>query len=685
MLPCRMLTRPEILRLRPLRQAFLPPSLGSSALLLLVVFLLAPSLIGAQALSTEKLKNGTEMMLITRPLAEIDAACFSDPKSEGGARCVVAPELLFASVVESELGEAPSPRGLVILTGSGQRGILERLSKLLEENPPSSTAPPVAAGLKDEGGVERRLGAPGARSSIELRIPLPNAADPRRSAIEVIWEMLPGMLVKEFPSIRAHIDGAIGILNLEVEGESAELRLSELRLALARRAADPSLDPEAILSESHRLQIARMANLEDPESAGRTILSRWQEGGLDAVREYLFGLKSVDRSLVMETMNTWLRIHPGRAAIRLPPRIFQPRFAPGPVAETLDNNLSAAVLERPQIGLSALVLRPILLSGIGGGAEAVVLARVGQALRTGGLPLPSVEVRSDPPRLELVADADDFALLCEALQRALEEVASDQNPVSGSLESRDRSLQLLGRILGLNSGKEISASDILAPGNLALGALAPDAETALEALRKFGVGGEKRKDQLLSIPIESAFPHREAAAGSKSAVAAAIPVDASWPVPPFIKALFKSRAEKLWSEARVEVLQPLIPGRKVLVLLVEAEKSGTELEDQVRGEMDTLISPVDEELMVELRRKVVLEETKMSSGIIGRARLCSAIAAGEAAWRAPAQQEIQIMSTEPEILNQALEALRAETKIEWTTVGPMALDEEKGTADTVEK
>lgn len=644
-------------------------------LLLTAALLVSPSLLKAQALSAEKLSNGTELLLITRPLAELDALCFSDARAEGGARCLIAPELLFASVIEEEFSEGPAPKGVVIMAGAGQRGIVDRLRALLTNRPPAQGSMPAPAAPRSEGSVERRLVPPGAASKIELEIPLPDAADPRRSAMEVIWELLPGKLAKEFPGIRARTRASSGILELEVDGESAELRLSALRLALTRLAADPSIRAEAVAAEAHRLQVARMAHLEAPESAGREILRRWEESGADAVREYLFGLKSVDLPLILEAMQSWLRVHPGRAIISLPPRIFQPRFAPGPLVKTLDNNVSVAVLERPQVGLSALVLRPILLSGIGGDAEAVVLARVGGALRSGGLPLPSVEVQTDPPRLELVAEADNFALLCEALQRALSEVASDTNPIAGSLESRDRSLQLLGRILGLNSGEDLSAADILAPGNIALGALAPDAETAIEALQKFGVGGEKAPDQLLSTTIESAFRHREAASGSTSAVAAAVPLEAGWPVPQFIRTLFEERSAEIWPEARVRVLEPLIPGRRFLVLVVEADGPGAELEQRVREKMEALAAPVDEETLPALRREVVLEETRRVSGIIGRARLCSEIAAGAAEWRAPTRQEMRIMGAEPDEINQELEKIRLLTEIEWTTVGPMALNE----------
>jgi len=672
MLPCNMfamIENPSSEYFRPLSRA----GIGLRGSVLLLV-LLCSAFSFPQALSVRKLPNGTELILITRPLAELDAACRPGAAPADTAHCVAAPELLFASVLETDLQEDPPPACVLILAGVGQRGILDRLEDLLsgkEQLAPQRSLPqPPDA----EGGIERRLTAPGSPSKIRLEIPLPEAADPRRPAMETLWAMLPHLLKKEFPGIRAGHRGSTAFLELEVDGETAETRLSALRLALARLAADPSLKADDILATAHRLQVARMAGLEEPEKAGKEILGLWREGGVDAVRQYLFGLKSVDPPLIVESIRSWLTLHPGRALISLPPRIFQPRFAPGPKVETLENNLSAAVLERPQVSLSALVLRPILLSGLGGDAEALVLTRIGAAIRAGGLPLPSLAVRDNPPRLELVADADGFALLCEALQRALAEVAEDEHPVAGSLEPRDRALSLLGQLLGLNTGREPSAADILAPGNLALGGLAPDAETAMEALRKFGVGGEKRQDQLLSSRLDTAPRHRQAAAGSRSAVAVGVEYSAPWPLPGFLRVLLRARAEETWPEAKVRLLQPLVPGKQELVLLIEAEAPGRSLEDSVRENFSALFLPVDEEQMSALRRRVVLEETQKASGIIGRARSCAAVAAGETGWRAPDRQQMQIMSLEVTDLNDLLGELEAGAKTEWATVGPMELE-----------
>ena len=168
-------------------------------LLLTAALLVSPSLLKAQALSAEKLSNGTELLLITRPLAELDALCFSDARAEGGARCLIAPELLFASVIEEEFSEGPAPKGVVIMAGAGQRGIVDRLRALLTNRPPAQGSMPAPAAPRSEGSVERRLVPPGAASKIELEIPLPDAADPRRSAMEVIWELLPGKLAKSSP------------------------------------------------------------------------------------------------------------------------------------------------------------------------------------------------------------------------------------------------------------------------------------------------------------------------------------------------------------------------------------------------------------------------------------------------------------------------------------------------------
>jgi len=650
---------------------------GIPAVLLAALF--SVSGLAAQALSTGRTDGGTEILLITHPLAEQTAACWPDSTRKEDVYCIRNSNLLFDPTFETALNDMPSPPPvLIIVGGPGRRDVFDLIRRVeagretteVSSDPDSHTVPPTSFG---ENLVERRLSAPGSASVLRLEIPLPPASDPGRSALECFWRFLPGLLGNDFPEIRARIDGSIGIIETGVDAARADTRLSTLRLALARISGDPELDPEEVRAESQRLLIARAAALETPTIAAEELVRRWLSGGRAGVREYLFGIGVVDFEAVRHALRTWLARHPGRALISLPPRVFQPRFAPAPRVETLENDLNAAILERPEAGLSALVMRPVLLSGITGDAEAVVLTRLGARIRALGFPVPRVTVSKNPPRIELIGADDDFPLLVEALQAGLDAVVDDDSPLPESLEVRDRALRLLGRFLSLNSGGDFSAREILAPENLVIGAVAPDVESAMEALVKFGIGGSKQDRQPVVSSISGSLKHREATAGSRSAIAISLEYPGPWPVPVFLEEIFSQRAGDLWPDFRFEVFRPLVPGRDVTILLIEGEAGVRELEESVRKGIDSLLAPVDENTMEELRRRVSRKEASVSDGVSGRARICAETAAGLRAWSTPASQQMKILGMEPDSINTVLEHMRGKDGMQWTAAGPMAL------------
>ena len=126
-----------------------------------------------------------------------------------------------------------------------------------------------------EGGVDRRLGAPGGEAQLRLEMTLPAPDDWRRSPLEVLWEMMPALLGSQLPGVMARVDGDVARIESRIEAEAADLELRRLRLQLARIAAEsgPVLESEAAdLYGKAKATVERMATaVEDaPGPAGDT-------------------------------------------------------------------------------------------------------------------------------------------------------------------------------------------------------------------------------------------------------------------------------------------------------------------------------------------------------------------------------------------------------------------------------
>lgn len=628
----------------------------------------------SQALTVRSLEGGTEVVLVTQTLAEMSAACWPvlGESSEWERRCVIGSDLTFTAELEAALGHLDeAPPVLIIVGGSGRREAIDRAARVLKGKNSGGTPHRPESDLT-EGGQERRLGQPGGPSILRLQVQLPPVDDPDRTAVEVLWTLLPRHLVEVNSGVRSRLDGDIGSLEISVDGDLGDLELRGLRLALAQVAGAPSLESEAVEGEARRLRIARSAKLELVEKAGLELLDLWIRGGSDGIRQYLFGPDGVTLSRVREAAGKWLPRHPGHAVFVMPPRQFRPRFAPGPVMGRLSNDVSGAILARPSAQLATLVLRPVLLADLTGDAEAVVLTRVATALRRSENRPAYIAVETRPPRLELAAQAGDFPNLCEALQVALAGVANDTTDLGNASDARRTALRLMAGVLGLDSGVEVTPATVLSPGNLAIGGVASDAELALEALEKFGVGGGASGVSPAGA-IGGIPRHRMPAAGTQSVVAVATPLAAGFPIPETVALLISSRAPQLIEGATAEVLLPLIPGRAVMVLVVTREGNLASLEDDLRAAWKDLFSPASEHELEGLRRKVAARVVTAAGGVLGRARVCAAIAAGADSWRTPSDREMAALTVDLVAVNFDLELLAETAEAEWTASGPAAV------------
>ncbi len=648
-------------------------SLGSFFLLFLLM--MPATNAGAQALTTRTLEGGTEVVLVTQTLAEMSAGCWPEINEtmEWQGHCVVGSDRTFGAALEAglaDLEEAPSV--LVIVGGSGRREAIDLAARVLEGKV-AGTAPRLVNQTMEEGGQERLLGQPGGPSIVRLQVQLPSVNSSERTAVEVLWTLLPRYLTKVGTGLKSWTEGDIGTLELSVDGDLGGHELRSLRLGLAQVYGDPSLKAEDVEREAERLRIARSARLEAVEQASLNLLSLWRRGGSDGIRQYLFGPDGITVERVRQAAGQWLPRHPGHAVFVLPPRHFRPRFAPGPQTESLANDLSATILARPSAQLSTLVLRPVLLSNLTGDAEVVVLTRLATALRRSENRPAYIAVENNPPRLELAAQTGNFPGLCEVLQGALAEVASDRAPVTSETDARQTALRLMAGLLALDAGSAVTPATVLAPANLAVGGVAVDAELALEALEKFGVGGAATQTAFEGR-VEAVVRHRMPSAGKLSAVVVSLPLGRGFPIPETIGEILLHRIQQLVDGVVAEVLLPLTPGRSVMVMTFVRDGETTQLEEDIEKNWARLFAPATEEELEDLRRKVASRVVTDGGGVLGRARLCAAIAAGSDSWRTPGDREMAALTVDLIAVNMELERLAQTPDAQWTASGPAAIN-----------
>jgi hypothetical protein len=639
-----------------------------------VTLIMTAAAIGfAQSLHVETLDCGTEVVLITEPLSAATTVAW--PDDAGTIHSITRGELNLLPDVEAVLAESEEAPPVLVVTGGSQLDELRQLFVRLFEGRTVAKRQQRRQEFVS-GTVDRRLGAAGADAVIRMEVPLPAAGDPQRSTIEVLWELVPDVIEPQAPGVRSRIEGDVGLIEETVAPEVVETRLDQLRFALARAADSPQLEPMRVQAARSRIQVRRAALLSAHPEAAKEVVSRWQAGGIAAVQELLFGAEGVTEASVRRAAREWLPQHPGRVTLILPPRVFNPRFAPGPRVVQLDNDLMMAVLERPNAGLSVVNLRPVLLPDVDGQLTATVLARVAAELRRSAAAPGWIRVVDRPPALEIAAEEDRFPDLIEVLTAALDRVASDDHSVDlQGADARRRALQMMAEVLGLSGGIELSPAALLSPGNLAMGAVAPDAETAIESVQKFRLGGGARNPAPVGVEVPPEPRLREATAGKVSTVVVVLDLGimASDVSAALVAEIVRQRVSEREASARVEMLRPVVPGRLVALLVVTAPGELTELERRLARSWETITGPVAATELGDARRRVAAEVASAASGPLGRARLCAAVAVGHAVWRKPADYELEVLSLPEDMVSVVLTGLPPWAELETTGAGVLPI------------
>jgi hypothetical protein len=635
----------------------------------------------AQAVLIERLANGTQLVVVSQPLADATTVAWPVVGTDGEVAVsdLVAGRLTLTADLEAALGglpESAAPPVVVAVGGASPSELGELAARLLGDRRPVAV-PRLEAEPVIEGGLDRQLGPPGSDAQLRLIVPLPPPGDPRRSSVEVLWELVPSLLPSTVPRLESRIDGDRALLEGPVDAELAELHVREIRFALARFAFDPRLEEGDVADARARHEVQRHAALEEHPEAAKWILARWRSGGEPAVREVLFGLRGVTLESVRSAAAEWLPDHPGRARLTLPPRVFNPRFAVGPQPINLANDLAAAVLERRAATMSVVCLRPVLVPDLDGSVTATVLARVARELRTSERRPGWIRVRQAPPLLEVAAPADAFGELLEQLARARSTVAEDNaSVVAGGADASRRALALMADRLAISRVESPTPASLLRPGNLALGVVAVDGEAAAEALAKFWGGSSAGVRTTLVDTVPAGSRSRVAAPGDESVVVIALELafggaDATRLV---TAELLEARLRQLLPETRSRALRPFVPGRSLLVLEVAASGTVDEVEAMVRRIWPTLTAGVDDDELAPIRRRAAADASAAMSGVAGHARHAAAAAAGAVAWRQPAELELEILSLEAVAVTATLEGFAAFDELETTAAGELPID-----------
>ena len=656
----------------------------SSCLQCFLVFAAALGLtssISAQALYVDRLDSGVELLVVAQPLA--DATTVVWPWAVDGESAVVgvtSGDLTLVASLEAALGNdemGTSPPVIVAVGGVSVPDLRNLLDRILTDRSVAAAQPIVEDPLV-EGRLERRLGVAGTDAEVRLEVSLPDPADPMRSATEVLWDLLPEILVDDLAGVRSRVVGNRGLLEARADSDSADMSVSKLRLGLARVAESPAVKEGPVDAAARRLRVRRQASLEEhPQSAG-LILDLWLQGGESAVQEFLFGVDGVTPQSVRNAASQWLPQHPGSVVVTLPPRSFNPRFASPPAMLQLESGLTAAVLERSGAPLAALCMRPVVVPDFDDELAATVLARVARELRELEQRPGWVRVDSQPAQILLAAPTDQFSELVEVLRAAIGTTAEDDQPVMAEGGSaRRRALRLMAGTLGVAEGSSLSPATLLRTGNLSLGIVAEDVEAASEAVRKFWMTGRSALEGATVGTVVAVPRVREAAPGADSVlvVALELSITTDEALTGVLAEILASRGSALLNGGSVEILDPFVPGHKVLLVVASATAAMDELESNVREGWSDFTRPVTEEELAEIRKQVAATDAGTWSGATGRACRCAAVAAGAVQWRASTDLEMAILSAPIELTNATLQSVSDWKSLENTGAGVLPIVE----------
>jgi hypothetical protein len=310
---------------------------------------------------------------------------------------------------------------------------------------------------------------------------------------------------------------------------------------------------------------------------------------------------------------------------------------------------------------------------VDGELAATVLARLAGELRVGGSVPGWIEVTTRPAALEIAAPPDGFPELVEALQRALSAIEADETPVvAEATDPRRQALRLVSGLLGLGATDRLIPYDLLRPANLAVGAVVPDAEAGVEALQKL-LAFQPRPAQVGTLPERPRT--RIAVAGSRSCMVAVVDLGAvvDDPTVAVIQRLLAERARDAFPAAVTEVVEPMVPGRRVLLVLVEADATLDQLEDRITERWASLLAPTDEDELAPLRRRAAAEELARFSGATGSARRCAALAAGARRWQPATEIEMAILGVDPTRVDAFLDPSRELEAVETVGAGVLPI------------
>ncbi len=626
-------------------------------LVVVSVAVVMASPVAGQALYTDRLGNGTELLVVTQPLADATTVAWpSEVDGEVSSTLITCGDLTLATTIETALSETedgPAPPIVVAVGGASVPELRALIERLLSERRPQPLLAPTAESL-GEGRLERRLGIAGSEAEIRLELDLPPPSDPTRSAVEVLWDLLPEVLANDLGGARSRVVGDRALFEARVDSAAADLTVRKLRLGLARFAENPAVQMERVEAASTRLRVRRLALLEEHPNAAKLVLDLWFSGGEAAVREFLFGVDGVTLSTVRNAAMSWLPQHPGNIVITLPPRAFNPRFASPPVMVQLENGLSAAVLGRAGTPLATLCLRPVVVPDLDDELAATILARLARELRELEQRPGWVRVNAQPPQILLAAPVDQFSELSEVLRAAMAEAEEDDRPVmSEGGSARRRALRLMAGVLGVAEGSNLSPATLLRTGNLSLGVLAEDVEAATEAVHKFWLDSGS---PVVATSVRAVAPvpkTREAAAGGESVLVVAVELAAAVDetLVLVVAEMLASRGEALLEGGTIEVLRPFVPGHQVLLVVASAPATVDVVENDLREGWAGLTGPSTEDELAAVRRRVAAASAAEWSGATGRACRCAAVASGAAGWRTAADLEMSILSVTREVVD----------------------------------
>jgi hypothetical protein len=493
--------------------------------------------------------------------------------------------------------------------------------------------------------------------------------------VEILLDLVPGLLSRDFPGLRVTGGPEAVSLEVRVDPAAADLTLHRLRRKLAQLGDESGLDEAMVERARRRLAVRRLAGLEELPAGAERLVRVWAAGGDRAIRQYLFGPSGADLAGVREAARTWMPRHPGWATIFLPPQSLNPRFAGGPEVTLLDNGMSVALLERPATPLAVLDLRPVTSPDLAGDRTATVLARLAASLRQADTAPPWIRVLDDPPSLLVATGPDGFSEALEAVTTAVDELRRDTAEVAGSRDPRHAALELAGALLGIGD-VALTPASLLAPDNLALGAVVPDVERAREALEKLldtvqGTAGA------VAVTVGGTPRHAVALPGKRSALAVLLPVAPGTDAVDLglAAAVLRLRLASLFGEDAVRVLRPAVPGRTVLVAVVEAEGTVDRVEGRVREAWPKVVAAVGEEKLAPLRHRLAAELAVRSSGSLGAAVRCAAVAAEGGSWQRPGELESLTLAAEPAAVSGILQGFAGWDSLGRAMAGPFPVED----------